>query len=374
MRIFKKLAKKTADILQGDSSTSRIGRKGELDFVAIGDMVIDQFIRLKDAHETVNKASGDTELCMVFGTKIPFESSEEIVAVGNSANAAVAASRIGLSSGLVAHVGADENGQKCLAQLKKDGVSTKFVGVHKGLKTNYHFVLWYGSERTILIKHEDFPLTLPNISSPSWLYISSLGEKSLDFHTKIADYIERHPEIRVVFQPGTYQIKFGTNAPALARIYKRTELFFCNLEEARLILKKENSMMDKKVEIKDLLAGLRGLGVKLPVITDGPHGSYTYIYGDTGLSASKSEFIAHLPIYPDIAPPIERTGAGDAFASTFSSAIALGKSVETALKWGSINSMNVCQKVGAQAGLLTEVEIEKYLAKAPEGWDVEKVF
>jgi sugar/nucleoside kinase (ribokinase family) len=83
------------------------------------------------------------------------------------------------------------------------------------------------------------------------------------------------------------------------------------------------------------------------------------------------EKIAHLPIFPDIAPPQERTGAGDAFASTFSSAIALGKSVEDALKWGAINSMNVCQKVGAQAGLLSRSEIEKYAASAPAGWDIE---
>ncbi len=375
MSIFKKLAKKTTELVQaGDLRGVLRYSRDAMDFVAIGDMVIDQFIRLKDAHETVNKGSGATELCMIFGTKLPFEYSEEVVAVGNSANAAVAASRIGLSSGLVAHVGADDNGKKCIEKLKEERVSTKFVGVHKGLKTNYHFVLWYGSERTILIKHEDFPLTLPDLGSPKWLYISSLGEKSLDFHTKIAEYIERHPDVRVVFQPGTYQIKFGADSPALARIYRRTELFFCNLEEARLILKKDKSVANNSAsEIKDLLAGLRSLGVRLPVITDGPHGAYTYIYGDTGLSAQKSEYVGHLSIYPDIAPPLERTGAGDAFASTFSSAIALGKSVETALKWGSINSMSVCQKVGAQAGLLTEVEIEKYLAKAPKGWGVERV-
>lgn len=80
-----------------------------------------------------------------------------------------------------------------------------------------------------------------------------------------------------------------------------------------------------------------------------------------------------MPIFPDIAPPLERTGAGDAFASTFSAAIALGKSVEDALKWGSVNSMNVCQKVGAQAGLLSRSEIEKYIETSPAGWMIEYV-
>lgn len=330
------------------------------DFIAIGDTVIDAFIKLQDAHETINKETQNTELCMVFGSKIPFEFAEEVVAVGNSANAAVAASRIGLSSGLISHVGGDENGEKCIKQLKKDGVSTKFVGVHKGLKTNYHYVLWFGHERTILIKHESFPMPMPNIGNPKWLYLSSLGEQSLPFHAALADYLDGHPDIKLVFQPGTYQIKFGTEA--LGRIYKHSELFFCNLEEAQKILGASTR------DVKDLLAGIKALGPKLPVITDGDKGAYTYIKGADG-----SDEAIHLDMYPDIAPPYERTGAGDAFASTFSSALALGKDVETALKWASINSMNVCQHVGAQKGLLPVAQIEELMKKAPEGWGVRKI-
>lgn len=337
-----------------------IFKKKNPEFIAIGDLVIDAFIKLKNAHEVQNAESGATELCMVFGSKLPFEFAEEVVAVGNSANAAVSASRLGLSSGLVAHVGDDENGKKCIKQLESDNVSTRFVGVHKGLKTNYHYVLWYGSERTILIKHEDFPLTLPDISGSAWLYLSSLGEHSLEFHNTLFEYLSKHPEIKLIFQPGTYQIKFGTEA--LSNIYKKTELFFCNLEEAQIILKEETK------DVSTLLAKLRSLGPKLPVITDGPHGSYTYITDESG-----NEYVGHLPIYPDIAPPVERTGAGDAFASTFSTAIALGLSTADALKWGSINSMNVCQHIGAQKGLLKRAEILTYIKNAPADWVIRKI-
>jgi len=338
---------------------------GGQDFVAIGDTVIDAFIKLKSAHETINAESHATELCMVFGTKLPFEFAKEVVAVGNSANAAVAAARIGLSSGLVSHVGADENGEKCLKRFREERVSTDFIAVHPGLLTNYHYVLWFGTERTILIKHEDYPLSMPDIGPPKWLYLSSLSEHSLPFHAELASYLEAHPDTRLVFQPGTFQIKFGTDA--LASVYSKTELFFCNLEEAQLILKIDGQAENAR-DIRMLLSGIRSLGPKLPVITDGPKGSYTYVKDAEG-----REFVGFLPIYPDIAPPYERTGAGDAFASTFSVAIALGKSTEEALKWGSINSMSVCQKVGAQEGLLTHAEIEAYLAKAPSGWDVQKV-
>ncbi|HEY1037200.1 MAG TPA: carbohydrate kinase family protein [Candidatus Paceibacterota bacterium] len=328
--------------------------KKKPEFVAIGDTVIDAFIRLKDAHETVNKETQKNELCMIFGTKLPFESAEEVVAVGNSANAAVSASRLGLSSGLISHLGDDENGRKCLAKLKSDGVDTRYIEIHKGLKTNYHYVLWFGSERTILIKHEDFPLTLPDISGSKWLYLSSLSEKSLDFHQHLADYLDKNPGIKLVFQPGTYQIKFGTEK--LKMIYERSELFFCNLEEAQIILNNNTS------DVRALLEGLKALGPKLPVITDGPNGSYVI---------NEADQLIRVPIYPDIAPPVDRTGAGDAFASTFSTAIALGKTREEAMKWGSINSMSVCQHVGAQAGLLPLQQIEKYIAAAPATWTAE---
>ena len=52
-----------------------------------------------------------------------------------------------------------------------------------------------------------------------------------------------------------------------------------------------------------LSKGLAALGPKIVVISDGPNGAYLYLNGE----------LWHNPIYPDIAPPIERTGAGDAF-------------------------------------------------------------
>ena len=64
-----------------------------------------------------------------------------------------------------------------------------------------------------------------------------------------------------------------------------------------------------------------------------------------------------MPMYPDPKEPILRTGAGDAFASTFTSAIILGADVPTALAWGPINSMSVVQYMGAQEGLLNREEL-----------------
>lgn len=325
------------------------------EFVAIGDVVIDAFIRLKDAnaHVIENPATSTREISMTYGDKIPFDFSEELQGVGNSANAAVSAARLGMSAALIANAGDDRHGEECITQLKSEGVQTQFIMTHKGLKTNYHYVLWYKDERTILIKHELFPLSMPDIGSPKWFYLSSLGENSLEFHEVIADYLDKHPGINLIFQPGTFQMKFGT-AP-LKRVYKRSKLFFCNLEEAQRILGIQTR------EVRRLLGGLQVLGPELPVITDGPKGAYTLI----------DKRVVFMPAYPDPKPPYERTGAGDAFSSSFSVAIALGLTIETALKWGSINSMNVVQYVGAQKGLLKREALEKIITEAPSTWKLE---
>lgn len=375
-------------------NTEAINQNGGADFVAIGDMVIDAFIRLNEDSKThiIEKENGAKEIALPFGDKVPFEFAEEVPAVGNSANAAVAAARLGLSSGLVVNIGKDHDGEKCLARLQEEGVSTAYVKSYEGKKTNYHYVLWYKDERTILIKHETFDYTLPDIGKPKCIYLSSISENALPYHDVLAAYLEANPEVKLVFQPGTFQIKWGTDA--LKKIYQRSDLFFCNVEEAERILGTKSELINKdhlnagakdsttpghSVEfIKGLLDGIRALGPKLPVITDGPNGAYTYASTDAtdtnGTAGSEPTLnfdqIIHLGIYPDIAAPYERTGAGDAFSSTFAVAYLLGNSTATALKWGSINSMNVCQHVGAQKGLLKREDIEAYLAKAPAGWDV----
>lgn len=327
----------------------------DIDFIAIGDIVTDVFIRLTQAHEVDNANTGKSELCISFADKVPFEFAEEVPAVGNCANAAVSAARLGMESGLVANIGDDQHGKECIDALIKNNVKTDFVLPHPGAKTNYHYVLWYGKDRTILVKHEDFPQKMPNIGSPKWLYLTSLGEKSADYHKDIEAYIESHPDIGIVFQPGTFQMNMGVEA--LSIIYKKTKIFFCNVQEAQKILKTEEK------DLVTLLKKVHELGPAMVVITDGPDGAYAF-YDNTAV---------FIPAYPDPKPAYERTGAGDAFASTFTVAMALGKTVEEALKWASINSANVVQFIGAQKGLLTREVLEKTLSEAPTDWQVKKI-
>lgn len=328
----------------------------EIDFLAIGDTVVDAFIKIKEAHVTCSIDHQACELCMQFGAKVPYESVTVIPAVGNSANAAVSAARLGLRSGLVTFLGNDVNGRECKFQLEQENIDTEYVVMENGKMTNYHYVLWFGDERTILIKHETFKTFLPPISTPpKWIYLSSLGEHAKDLHFELAHYLSANPGTQLAFQPGTFQIKMGKEL--LAPIYSRTNFFCCNVEEAMLILGTDVR------DLPTLLLGISLLGPKVTCITDGKNGSYMR-YKDENY---------FLPIYPDPIPPLERTGAGDAFASTFAAAIVSGVDPVEALRWGPINSMNVVQHIGAQKGLLKKKDIENLLTQAPAEYVVKKL-
>jgi len=326
-----------------------------IDFLSIGDIVTDAFIKLKQAKVQGAPDNENYEICIPFADKIPYEEVFVAPAVGNAANAATSASLLGLKSALLSNVGDDKEGVECIEALKKNGIDTDLIKINPGIKTNYHYVLWYGAERTILIKHESYAYSLPEVKEPKWIYFSSVSDTAFPFHYAVADYLDKHPETKFAFQPGKNEIKLGKEK--LQRLYKHSKIFFCNVEEAKKILGLDSS------EIKELLTKIHDLGPEIVIVTDGPKGAYTY---------DGNEYL-FMPPYPDPKAPYERTGAGDAFSSTIVSAIILGKTLPEALAWAGINSMSVVQEIGGQKGLLTREKIEEYLSKAPESYKVEKI-
>lgn len=321
------------------------------DVISVGDIVTDAFIKLIDDQAVTYKNDQGKWLAMPFGTKLPYDHVEILNAVGNAANAAVAFARLGLNTAFVTNVGGDQAGRDMIAALEKEGIDHRFVRINADKKSNYHYVLWYKEERTILIKHEEYDYHWPHFRPaeiPRWLYFSSISEHAIPYHDQVADWLDQNPDVKLAFQPGTFQMQAG--AERLQRLYARSEVVILNREEAVFVT---GGHYD---DLHDLLDRLHGLGTKIAVITDGPDGAY----------ASDGQQRLKMPLYPDPVPPKERTGAGDAFASTFVAALAKGNNLEGALQWAPINSMSVVQETGAQAGLLTEQQLEDYLKQSPD--------
>jgi sugar/nucleoside kinase (ribokinase family) len=112
------------------------------DVLSIGDIVTDAFIRLVDKEERLeHEKDGSTWLAVPFGTKIPYDHVDEVPAVGNASNAAVAFARLRLKSGFVTNVGGDQEGRDMIAALNKEEVDHRFVRINPDKKSNYHYVL-----------------------------------------------------------------------------------------------------------------------------------------------------------------------------------------------------------------------------------------
>lgn len=316
--------------------------ENKVDILAIGDIAAEPFIKIKEAEIEPEKNSDEFNLCLDYGGKVPFESDLECFAVGNSSNVSIAGSRLGLKTSLVSYVGNDDTGSKNIEKLIEENVDTSNIEIIKGMESNYHYVLWYKGERTILVHHVDYPYKLPEIrETPRWVYLSSLSSNSLSYHEEILKYLNDHPDVSFAIQPGTFQIRLGVEN--LKGLYNRANIFFSNKEESQKVLNTDNE------DIKFLLSEMFKLGPKLVVITDGVNGSYSF----------DGEKMLHMKSFYEKSETLENTGAGDAFSGAFVSALVYEKTVEEALVWGTINSKSVVQFVGPHQGLLNKEQLGK---------------
>lgn len=325
--------------------------------LAIGDIFTDAFIKLNEEVARVDTdEDGSKRISLPLGSKPPYDGVDIVRAVGPSPNAAVSIARLGLGASLLAFMGDDQTGTDAKVYLEGEGVSSELLSFQKGLPSNYYYVLRYGAERTILVKNEDYEYKWQApAEEPDWIYLSLIADNSWQLHEDLLKYLDEHPNVKLAFQPGTFHFKWG--AEKLKDVYKRSHIVMMNREEAVDVTGKSYD------SLRELANGLHDLGPHIVVITDGPNGSY----------ASYDWKLVTIPNYPDPGPPVDRTGAGDAFASTIVAALALGESMDTALTWAPINSMSVVQSVGAQAGLLSVDKIKQYLTKAPEDYKVTEI-
>lgn len=323
--------------------------------LTIGDVASEALITLGKDSAKVSGGRGSQQLAIDLGARIACQSSEVQDAVGGAANAAVAFSKLGLQPSLVSWLGGDTVGKRTLGYLRSLGVDMSGVAVSKFKRTNYHYVLRHNAERTILANYEkyDYAWRTP-ACRPDWIYLSMISDESWLLHEDLLKYLDENPKVKLAFQPGPAH--FGWGVKKLARLYARSEVVIMNVDEAVRVTGSESR------SVKLLLKGLLDLGPKNVVITDGPKGAFT----------SDGEAVFEMPGYPDPQKPVDRTGAGDAFASTLVAWLAKGESLENALARAPINSMSVVQQVGAQKGLLSTNKINQLLVEASEDYVLKK--
>lgn len=296
------------------------------DIITFGSAVVDVFV---DTETSARKGN----ICYPLGSKILIEDLRFDVG-GGGTNTAVAFSRLGFRTGFVGKIGEDSEGDRVLNVLKKENV--KFLGKATSFSiTGYSIVLdSLSHDRTILTyKGINDELRAGEISfknlETKWLYLSSLLGESFKTQKNLVNYLHKKGT-KIAFNPSEYAIKVLDLKPIL----KYTEILILNKEEAELLCKKNG------VREKDLLKGLNSLGSKIVVITNKDKEVLAY------------DGIRKYSLMPHKVKAIERTGAGDAFASGFVAGQMAGKSIEQSLKLGLEESESVIRHKGAKVGLI----------------------
>lgn len=266
---------------------------------------------------------------------------------GNATNVAVTLARQGLESHFVWALGEDTASQGILYDLKREGVGTTLVEQRPEYKASYSAVLLSpDGERTILNFHgspmprASFSAALHGIEKATWLYPSALGDYEL-----LGEVIEKARSLGayVMLNPAGSEL---SDPERLKSLLNGVAVLCLNKEEMQLLFGGDS--------LEELVRN--GLSVcPAVIVSDGPR----------GVCASDGKTIVTAGMYEDV-PVVDRTGAGDAFASGFLSKWCQGASLKDSIVFASANSTSVVAQVGAKAGILRkgaelhDMEVEEH--------------
>lgn len=255
---------------------------------------------------------------------------------GNATNVAVTFARQGLDSAYMWGLGEDPASQSILKDLDDEGVDTQHVIQSPDYQSGYSVIMIATNGERTIINHRGnaFGRTgrhgfdLAAIKDYDWIYPTSLGNGGLPLLREIVDHAERG-DVKVMLNPAGPEL---AEPDKLKALLDGVEVLCCNREEMQLLVAGETC---EELALHALHY------VPVAIVSDGPN----------GVVATDGATLVRAGMYEDV-PVIDRTGAGDAFASGFLSQWSQGKSLRESIIFASANSTSVVTKIGAKEGIL----------------------
>lgn len=307
-------------------------------FLVVGASVIDMFAHLSDEKRA---SITDHTVTLHLGDKIPI-TLKTFALGGNGMNVSVGLSRLGIETSFYTYLGDDRLSVEIEDSLKKEGVEM-LIERDTGA-SSISFILDFPTDRIIFSHHpvRQHGFSPPHGKSYDYIFLSSIGNHWEEAYSRVLDFVDRTGS-DLIFSPGSKQLE-DCNDIFFTALHKAS-MILINKEEAIHILKQFGVSVSSPGEI---LSEMAKLGPKTISITDGVHGAF---------ARDAQGKMYTIPTIPEPGT-LEKTGAGDAYAVGFLSALCKELSISDAMRWGILSSHAVMQETGAQNGLLTPERIE----------------
>lgn len=312
--------------------------------LSIGHATHDTFLSLEieDAQLMCDVQHRTKQVCFLFGSKIPVKDIHYSTG-GGACNSGVGIQKLGISVSIYCIVGKDRKGEEVLENLKSRNLDVSNI-VFDDNPTDQAAIISYAGERTLFTYNYPRNYKLEQRGQEySYIFVSSVGQKVGSLYDEIIEWKKQSANRVVFYNPGSKELRSSNDA--IEKFVGNIDYLIANIEEGCLVL--NPGLKREHIEEHDLINLLVRKGIKNVILTDAENGVY--------IGNEQEHF--HLPA--KTVNVVEKTGAGDAFASGFIGGIMNGKDIRESAIWGIINGASVIQVVGAQNGLLTVEKIEE---------------
>ena len=264
---------------------------------------------------------------------------------GKGANQAVAAARLGAQVRMLGRVGADSFGSQLLDNLSKAGVDTTNIGRDPQAASGIALIMVddAGQNSILVAPGANMLLSPADMDAAEALTASAqvmLLQLEIPLETVMrAVQIGHAHGVKVVLNPAPAQ-------PLPPELTRLVDVLVPNEFEAALLT---GLPVDSDEQIRAAASALLATGPAQVIITLGGRGA---------LLATAAGF-RHFPAFP--VKPVDTTAAGDAFVGCLGAALAEGRTLEEAIRWGSAAGALSTTKKGAQPSLPKRKEVEEML-------------
>ena len=270
---------------------------------------------------------------------------------GKGANQAVAAARLGIQVSMVGRVGRDAFAQPLLDNLAAAGVDHTFVTQDPGAATGVALIVVddAGQNSIVVASGANAHLSPADVDAAESTIAAAAAlllqlESPLETVTRAAEIARAHG-VTVILNPAPAH-------PLPAKLLSMVDVLIPNESETALLT---GLPVDSQTEAEAAAAALRELGVGTVILTLGERGAL--LAREDG-----AEYLAAFEV-----TPVDTTAAGDAFVGGFAVALAEGRTLAEAVRWGNATGALATTKLGAQPSLPTRQELEALLSTGSKG-------